>query len=161
MTRTLYSALLAAMLFLSASAFAVQPDEVLEDASLEARARALSAGLRCLVCQNQSIEDSNATLARDLRRVVRERILAGDSDDEVRDYMVARYGDWVLLQPPFKLETLALWIGPFVLLGLGGLGILLGLRRRRTAVAGEMSEGPAPLSADEQTRLDSLLKDEG
>src|SRR5262245_60635519 len=108
---------------------AVQPDEILSDPELEGRARALSADLRCLVCQNQSIDDSNAPLARDLRILLRERLKAGDSDDQAIDYIVARYGDFVLLRPRFMPETWVLWIGPFVLLL--AAGTILCLRRRR------------------------------
>ncbi len=101
--------------------FAVMPDEILPDATLEARARAISQQLRCLVCQNQTIDDSDATLARDLRVIVRERLKAGDSDDKVIDYVVQRYGNYVLLKPPFQADTLLLWILPFGLL-ISGLG---------------------------------------
>ena len=148
------------ILVLPQLAWAVAVDnERLADPALEARARAVSKTLRCLVCQNQSIEDSNAALARDLRRIVRERIVAGDSDDQVRDYLVARYGDWVLLKPPVKMETLALWIGPFVFLALGGIGLLVAFKRR--AKATPSATAPAPLSTEEQARLEALLKDEG
>ena len=108
---------------------AVQPDEILSDPALEARARALSEGLRCLVCQNQSIDDSNAPLARDLRLLIRERLKASDSDDEAIGFVVARYGDFVLLRPRFTPETWILWIGPFALLLVAGA--FLYLRRRR------------------------------
>src|SRR5579859_3377583 len=103
----------------AASAWAVQPDEMLADPKLEARARAISRDLRCLVCQNQSIDDSDAELARDLRLLLRERLKAGDSDQQARQFLVDRYGDYVLLKPPFKTATLALWLGTPVLL-LGG-----------------------------------------
>lgn len=109
---------------------AVQPDEILSDPALEARARALSEGLRCLVCQNQSIDDSNAPLARDLRILLRERLKAGDSDDKAVDFIVARYGDYVLLRPRFTVETWLLWIGPFALL-LAAAGFLLVRRRNK------------------------------
>ena len=116
MKRFLLAALLALSVALPASApvLAVEPGEVLPDPALEARARALSKELRCLVCQNQSIDDSNAPLARDLRVLVRDRLQAGDSDAKVMEYVTDRYGDYVLLRPPFKATTLVLWIGPFV-----------------------------------------------
>ncbi len=151
---------LAFLLLVPQLAWAVAVDsERLADPALEARARAVSKTLRCLVCQNQSIEDSNAALARDLRRIVRERIVAGDSDDQVRDYLVARYGDWVLLKPPVKMETLALWIGPFVFLALGGIGLLVALRRREKTTSSHTAT--TPLSVEERARLEALLKDEG
>ncbi|MDJ1159044.1 cytochrome c-type biogenesis protein CcmH [Chelatococcus sp. SYSU_G07232] len=134
---------------------AVQPDEVLPDAKLEARARAISAGLRCLVCQNQSIDDSDAPLARDLRILVRERLKAGDSDAAVRDFVVSRYGEFVLLKPPFGPHTLLLWAGPFAVL-LAGVVALAILARRRRAVE---PEAAAPLDAREKAALDELLRD--
>jgi cytochrome c-type biogenesis protein CcmH len=133
-------------------AHAVLPDEVLPNPVLEARARALSSELRCLVCQNQSIDDSGAQLARDLRLLVRERLVAGDSDQQVRDYLVARYGDFVLLKPPFRLDTALLWGMPFLVLGLGALGLFLA--RQRSAAASVT----APLSEAEQVRLAKLLE---
>lgn len=134
----------------AAPAAAVEPDEVLPDPTLETRARALSEGLRCLVCQNQSIDDSHAALARDLRLLVRERLTAGDSDTQVRDFLVARYGDFVLLKPPFEGDTLLLWGLPFLVLGAGGIGLLLA---RRPA-----APRPAPpLSADEEAALARLV----
>ncbi|TMJ36665.1 MAG: cytochrome c-type biogenesis protein CcmH, partial [Alphaproteobacteria bacterium] len=114
MKRLLFAFIL--LLTLAAPLHAVQPDEILSDPVLEGRARALSAGLRCLVCQNQSIDDSNAPLARDLRLLLRERVKAGDSDDQAVNFVVARYGDYVLLRPRFMPETWLLWIGPFALL---------------------------------------------
>ena len=134
-------------------AFAIDPTEQLRDPALEARARDLSKELRCLVCQNESIDDSNADLARDLRRIVRERLVAGDSDGAVKQYLVARYGDFVLLEPPVKLKTYALWFGPALVLALGGLGVLAFFRRRRDSPAA----APAPLSPEEQRRLGALL----
>ena len=113
-----------------APAAAVTPDEMLQDPALEARARAISQGLRCLVCQNQNIDDSNASLARDLRVIVRERLTAGDSDKQVVDYIVARYGNYVLLQPPFQLDTYLLWLLPFGLFVLA-LGIAFNYLRQR------------------------------
>jgi cytochrome c-type biogenesis protein CcmH len=131
---------------------AVQPDEVLADKALEARARALSTELRCLVCQNQSIDDSNAPLARDLRLIVREKLVAGESEDAILAFLVARYGEFVLLKPRFTMATAVLWLGPFLVLLAGGIGIVLLARRRRVA------ENSAPLSADEQARLDLLTR---
>ena len=121
-------------LFITLSAMpagAVDPREVLPDSGLEARARAISAELRCVVCQNQSIDESEADLARDLRILIRDRIVSGDSDQEVLEYVVARYGDFVLLRPPFKGATLVLWMGPILFAGLGLAGIALYYRRRR------------------------------
>jgi len=129
---------------------AVQPDEVLADAGLEARAREISTHLRCLVCQNQSIDDSDAALARDLRILVRERLVAGDSDEQVIDYIVARYGEFVLLRPRFSWRNAALWATPVVLLVAGALAILM-LSRRRT-----VSSAP-PLSTEESDALKKIL----
>src|SRR5260370_3754011 len=150
---------LAAMMGLAAaSALAVEPGERLADPALEARARALSGELRCLVCQNQSIDDSNADLAHDLRVLIRERLSAGDSDAQVLQFMVHRYGDFILLRPPVKPDTYLLWFGPFVVLALGALGAALYLRRSRRAP----QQAPAPLSPDEQRRLQKLLvEDQG
>ena len=147
--------LIASMLVLAtASASAVQPGEQLADPALEARARRISQELRCLVCQNQSIDDSNAELARDLRLIVRERLTAGDSDAQVLAFVEQRYGEFVLLRPPFKLHTLALWLTPLLLL----IGTVLVLRRNaRSARAAERADNAAPLSAEEQKRLDKLL----
>lgn len=132
----------------------VQPDEILADPALEARARAISAGLRCLVCRNENIDDSNAGLARDLRLLVRERLTAGDSDDAVIAYLVDRYGEYVLLNPTASGANLILWIaGPAALLaGLGGAALYL--RRRRNAPEAAV----APLSEDEAKRLAEILK---
>ncbi len=146
---------LLAFAFASAPAGAVNPDEILDDPVLEERARDLSAGLRCLVCQNQSIDSSNAELARDLRLLVRERLVKGDSDDEIRAYVVARYGDFVLLRPPLKPETYFLWFGPVLILALGALGVAFYLRRRPAAAVG----GPKPLDQGERARLARLLDD--
>jgi cytochrome c-type biogenesis protein CcmH len=137
-----------------ASTLAVEPGEKLADPALEARARKISQELRCLVCQNQSIDDSNAELARDLRLIVRERITAGDSDAQVLTFVEARYGEFVLLRPPFKLHTLLLWLTPLLLL----IGTALVVRRNsRTRAATMASQDAAPLSPDEQKRLDKLL----
>lgn len=122
---------LVASLALVGAAFAVQPDEVLPDQKLEQRARDLSQHLRCLVCQNQSIDDSDAGLAKDLRLLVRERLKQGDSDGQVIDYLVARYGEFVLLKPRFTWHTAILWIAPALVLLAGAIGLLLALRRRR------------------------------
>ena len=115
----------------------------LQDPVLETRARAIMQGLRCLVCQNQSIEISDAELAGDLRRIVRERVAAGDTDDQFRAHLVARYGDWVLMRPPFKLSTLALWGGPPVLLTLGGIGLWAGYRRKQPEILQPLSDAEA------------------
>ncbi|MGI9417467.1 MAG: cytochrome c-type biogenesis protein [Geminicoccaceae bacterium] len=140
----------------SASA-ATSPDEVLEDPALEARARSLAKELRCLVCQNQSIDDSDAGLARDLRQIVRERLLAGDTDAEIINYVTARYGDFVLLRPPVKLSTLILWYGPPVIFVIAVIAIIFYLRRRRHD---DDKEVPAPLTAEDQEKLDRLLNRE-
>jgi cytochrome c-type biogenesis protein CcmH len=136
-------------------AHAVNPDERLEDPKLEARARALSQELRCLVCQNQSIDDSSADLAHDLRVILRERIAAGDTDQQALDYLTNRYGDFVLLRPPVKPTTWALWFGPPALLVVAALALLAVARSRRRA-----SLAPAPLSAEERSRLDAMLREE-
>jgi len=140
-------------LYAPAPALALQPDEILKDPALEARAREISKELRCLVCQNQSIDDSGATLARDLRILVRDRLKAGDTDAEAVEFIVERYGDFVLLRPPFKNSTLILWIGPGVIFLLGIIGVTLWHRRRREAVAAPV----APLSAAERDQVDALL----
>ncbi len=147
--------LMATPLVTSAPAWAVEPDEMLDDPVLEARARALSQEIRCLVCQNEPIDSSNADLARDLRLLVRERIVAGDSDAEVKAFLVARYGDYVLLDPPMKSTTYALWFGPVLILLLGALGVFLYFARARQAPA-----AAAPLSAEERARLERLLGDQ-
>ena len=140
----------------SLPAFAVLPDEMLKDPVLEGRARELSREIRCLVCQNQSIDDSNADLARDLRILVRERLVAGDSDVQVMDYLVSRYGDFVLLRPPVKGKTYFLWFGPAVILITAAAGLTLWFRRRRTALA-DGSDAPERLSPEERDRLATLL----
>jgi cytochrome c-type biogenesis protein CcmH len=151
--------LLALALGFPGMALAVQPDEVLSDPRLEARARVISADLRCLVCQNQSIDDSNAPLARDLRLLVRERLSAGDSDKAVLDFIVQRYGDFVLLRPPVNTATLVLWLAPLLLL-IGAVALAA-----RLMVTGTRSDAPgvedAPLSAEEARRLEELLKQKG
>ncbi len=150
-------AALFASLWLSGAALAVQPDEILKDAALETRARALSSELRCLVCQNQSIDDSDAPLARDLRLLVRERLSAGDSDKAVMDYIVQRYGDFVLLRPPVNSATLLLWLAPLLALLFGALSAWRLFRRPAETAA---DTGSPSLSADEQRRLDNLLRDQ-
>jgi len=143
---------LAAVLLISLPALAVEPTEMLKDPALEARARTLSRELRCVVCQNQSIDDSQAEVAHDMRIAVRERLTAGDSDRAVMDYMVARYGDYVLLEPPFKPRTLLLWLGAPLVLLVAGAALLFAARRRPAIVP------PAPLDDAEKRRLDALLK---
>lgn len=143
-----------------APAFAVQPGEVLENATMEKRARKISLGLRCLVCQNQSIDDSDAPLAKDLRVLVRERLQAGDTNDEVEAFVVARYGEFVLLKPPFGWHTLVLWVAPFVVL-IGG--VWLARRSIRAGAGGQGPAGPggrrrdAALTSDEQAKINVLL----
>jgi cytochrome c-type biogenesis protein CcmH len=134
------------------SALAVTPDEMLKDPALEARARALSAGLRCMVCQNQSIDDSDADLAHDIRVLLRERIAAGDSDAGVINFLVVRYGDFILLKPPVNAETILLWTIPFATLALGGAAVLFASRRRARTAGSQV-----PLTADEERRLKLLL----
>jgi cytochrome c-type biogenesis protein CcmH len=140
----------------TAAALAVEPSERLADPALEARARAIGGELRCLVCRNQSIDDSNADLAHDLRVLIRERISAGDTDAQAIQFMVRRYGDFILLKPPVKPDTYLLWFGPFAVLALGTIGAGLYLRRSRRAP----DRTPAPLSADERRKLDKLLAED-
>ncbi len=132
-------------------------DPPLADSKLETRAITLHKQLRCLVCQNQSIHDSNAGLARDLRQIVRERLVAGDSDREVIDYVASRYGDWVLLNPPFKLTTAALWVAPVALILVGGVAVMVFLRRSSR----QSATSATPLSDAERARLDRLLEGDG
>jgi cytochrome c-type biogenesis protein CcmH len=150
--RRLFLALLVVLVVLPARA-AVTPDEMLPDPKLEARARDLEKGLRCLVCQNQSIDDSDAALAHDIRTVVRQQIEEGRSNQEIKAYLVSRYGSFILLQPPVTLATWALWFGPLVMLLLGS-GLLIAFVRRR----GDDAE--PELSEAEQERLVELLSDE-
>jgi cytochrome c-type biogenesis protein CcmH len=133
------------------AARAVQPDEILPDPRLEARARALSAQLRCMVCQNESIDESHADLARDLRVLVRERLQAGDSDDQIRAFLVRRYGDFILLKPPFNPETWLLWGAPFLILLTGGCIILVARRRQNSLLSANN------LSEAERAKLDAML----
>jgi len=146
--------LIALMLFLAllSPTFAVTPDEVLSDPVLEQRARSISAGLRCLVCQNQSIDDSDADLAKDLRIVVRERLLAGDADSEVIEFVVARYGEFVLLKPTFAGHNLVLWLTAPILFVIGALGLMSVLRKRQA--------NPVALTAKEEAALADLLQSE-
>lgn len=139
-----------ALLLTPINAFAVNPDEVLADPALEQRARALSAELRCMVCQNQSIDDSNAELARDLRVVVRERLVGGDTDAQVLDYVVSRYGEFVLLKPRLSVRTIALWGAPAVLAAIGLIVAVVYTRRRSV-------QPVAKLSPEEEARLGKLL----
>lgn len=141
--------LFALALSLAAPALSVQPNEILADPALEARARQISEGLRCVVCQNQSIDDSDAPLAKDLRLVVREQLMLGKTDAETTAYIVARYGNFVLLKPPVEPATWALWAGPFAVLFIGGAGVALWSRRRR-------SDEEAPLTAAEIAEIDRL-----
>jgi cytochrome c-type biogenesis protein CcmH len=138
-------------LLVAAAAGAVQPDEVMKDPALEARARTLSAELRCLVCQNQSIDDSDAPLARDIRLLIRDRIAQGEGNDSVRAFLVSRYGNFILLKPPFELSTVLLWLSGPLTLALGALGVYLA-RRRAPAP-------PPPLSAKEEKRLKEIAGD--
>jgi cytochrome c-type biogenesis protein CcmH len=149
--------LVVAAVALISPALAVQPDEILPDAAMEQRARGISAGLRCLVCQNQSIDDSDAPLARDLRLLVRERLQAGDSDAQVRDFLVARYGEFVLLKPPFSWSTALLWVAPLLIL----LGAVTWIWRtvfspvRATVGASAVED----LSTAEREALEKLMRD--
>jgi cytochrome c-type biogenesis protein CcmH len=147
--------LILALCVIAAPAWAVQPDEILDDPALEERARDISAGLRCLVCRNESIDDSNAELARDLRLLVRERLVAGDSNEETVEYIVDRYGEYVLLKPTVGGANLLLWLaGPLMLAGALVTGGLYLRRRSR-----EAEPGTAQLSAEEEARLREILRD--
>ncbi|MDT0684078.1 MULTISPECIES: cytochrome c-type biogenesis protein [Roseobacteraceae] len=148
--------LICAVLFavVATVAAAVEPDEILDDPALEARARGLSAELRCVVCQNESIDSSNAGVARDLRLLVRERLVAGDTDQEVLDYIVARYGDFVLFRPPWKPTTYALWLAPAVIFLGGAIGVTVALRGRRQRTGDALSE-------EETVELDAFLSRQG
>ena len=146
-------------LCLSSPALAVQPDEILKDPALESRARTLSQELRCMVCQNQSIDDSDAPLAKDLRVLVRERLSAGDSDNQVIDFLVARYGEFVLLRPRVSWHTLLLWLAPLAALVIGGWALIVLVRRR--AGAPKVVAGSEQLTPAEQSRVAELLRDSG
>lgn len=143
------------LLSLASPVRAVDPQERLKDPALEARAREISAGLRCLVCQNQSIDDSDAPLARDLRLVVREQLKKGDTNSQVIDYVVARYGDFVLLNPRLRLNTALLWLAPILLIA-GGILLAMRVLRRRPAT---VEEAP-PLSPDEEKELQAVLSED-
>jgi cytochrome c-type biogenesis protein CcmH len=150
--KTLRAALILALVLAAGAAHAVRPDEVMKDPALEARARTLSSELRCMVCQNESIDDSDAPLAHDIRALIRERIANGESNDSVRAFLVSRYGDFILLEPPFKPETLLLWLSAPLTLALGALGIYFAMRRARE---------PAPaLSSAEEERLAEITRDD-
>jgi cytochrome c-type biogenesis protein CcmH len=153
MTRWLFAILALAIALMPLSAHAVRPDEMLQDPALEARAREIGQELRCLVCRNQSIDDSDADLAHDLRVLVRQRLTAGDTNQQVIAYVVSRYGDFVLLKPPFKFDTYLLWLGPGLILlaGLWGIGRYM---RRQAGMT-----GPPPLSPDEERRLSQILEE--
>ncbi len=144
--------LLPVVLLESWPAAAVEPNEMLADPALEARAREISRGLRCVVCQNESIDESDADLAHDLRVLVRERLVAGDSDEQVVQFIVDRYGDFVLLRPPVKSETYLLWASPAIMLLIAAAIIAIYLRRHRGGAV------PQPLTAEERARVDALLK---
>ncbi|WP_371345297.1 cytochrome c-type biogenesis protein [Ancylobacter sp. IITR112] len=149
-------ALLLGLAFITPAA-AVQPDEVLPDPAQEARARELSKELRCMVCQNQSIDDSDAPLARDLRLLVRERIQQGESDQQVLDYLVARYGEFVLLRPTWHGANVILWLAPFAVLVFGGLGLVIAYRRRAAQAGAGEAPAAVPLSPEEEARLREAL----
>lgn len=146
-------ALLALLLLHASPGFAVEPNEQLKNPALEARAREISSELRCLVCQNETIDESNASLAHDIRMLLRERLTAGDTNEQAIKAIVNRYGDFVLLDPPVRPATYVLWFGPLAIL-LAGLGGGMAWLRRRAA-----SRGPAPLNADERRRLDAMLRE--
>ena len=155
--RRMMAAIVALALLAVPAVHAVQPDEIMSDPAKEVRARDLSRELRCMVCQNQSIDDSDAPLARDLRLLVRERIAAGDSNAQVLDFLVARYGEFVLLKPRFERQTLLLWLLAPLLLAGGGIALWLQLRRRSRNGA----DVPAPpLTPDEEARLAALMSDD-
>lgn len=145
-------ALLVALMAFAGPALAVLPHEMLADPAQEARARELSKDIRCQVCQNQSIDDSNAPLAADLRKLVRERIVAGDSDHAIHEFLVRRYGDNVLMRPPMRPATWPLWFGPAAILVIAAASLVIFVRRRRTGA------GPAPLAPDEERRIAELLR---
>jgi cytochrome c-type biogenesis protein CcmH len=152
MIRIIFAVILVWTALVASAAYAVRPDEMLSDPKLEARAREVGQELRCLVCRNQSIDDSDADLAHDLRVLARDRIKAGDSNDQVIAFVRARYGDFVLLRPPFETGTLLLWGGPALILLLGGFGVHRYYRHRRAIDA-----PPPGLSAEERRRLKAVL----
>ncbi len=159
MTRVVFiiALLLPLTLLAARPAVAVEPDEILADSALETRAREISKGLRCVVCQNQSIDDSNAEIARDLRILVRERLLLGEDNKQVVNYVVARYGDYVLLKPPFRLSTSALWLGPPIMTVLAILVVFFAYRSMRNSQPIGHVE---PLSPADRRRLDALVDQE-
>ena len=148
------------MLLAGLPALAVQPDEILPDPALEARARNLSRELRCMVCQNQSIDDSDAPLARDLRVLVRERLTAGDSNPQVIDYLVARYGEFVLLRPRFEWHTLILWLAGPAILAAGGIALFVAVRRRKDTSPAAMIAAEPKLTPEQEAKLARLVKEE-
>ena len=152
---TIRLAAIVSLLIAASPCWAVTPDEVLRDPALESRARALSQELRCVVCQNQSIDDSNAPLAHDLRVLLRDRLVAGDNNQQALDFLVARYGNFVLLKPPMQLNTLLLWVGPLLILLVAGIGFgrYVGQPGTRTV------ESSSPLSNKEQERIQALLNE--
>ncbi len=155
--RRMMVAFVALVLLAAPAAYAVQPDEIMSDPAKEARARDLSRELRCMVCQNQSIDDSDAPLARDLRLLVRERIAAGDSNSQVLDFLVTRYGEFVLLKPRFERQTMLLWLlAPLLLVG-GGFA-LWRQNRHRSGTGADVP--PPPLTPDEEARLAALMSDD-
>jgi cytochrome c-type biogenesis protein CcmH len=156
MTRSLFALLVAAigLTLIATSAFAVEPHEVLRDPALEARARAITRELRCVVCQNQSIDDSNAPLAHDMRVLLRDRIKLGETDDQVRAFLVHRYGNFVLLRPPLQLDTIVLWFSPFLFLGIGAVLVWSYFR----AMKHERGQSE-PLSAAEEQALKRLAEE--
>ena len=147
----LFATLLVILSSLGSADAAVTPGETLDDPALEARARSLGKELRCLVCQNQSIDDSDASLAKDLRNVVRERLLAGDDDQEIKDFLVDRYGAFVLLKPPVETSTYLLWAGPFLIFALGAAGVFMFMRKRTGEVV-----PVAALSDEERLKLERM-----
>lgn len=154
--RRMMSAIVALMLLAMPAVHAVQPDEIMSDPAKEARARDLSRELRCMVCQNQSIDDSDAPLARDLRLLVRERIAAGDSNSQVLDFLVARYGEFVLLKPRFERQTMLLWLLAPLLLAGGGFALWRQIRRRSQ----NGTDVTPPLTPEEEARLAALMSDD-
>jgi cytochrome c-type biogenesis protein CcmH len=150
--------LIIALLIISGNAGAVEPDELLANPTLEARARAISAELRCLVCQNQSIDDSNAPLARDLRLLVRERLTAGNSDAEIMRFLIDRYGEFVLLRPRFSTRNAFLWLSPFALLA--GVMFILWRQQRSHPARPTVADEARPLSTDESRKLEKILSDD-
>jgi cytochrome c-type biogenesis protein CcmH len=158
--RTMLALVLAALISFGLAAgpsLAVQPDEMLDDPQLEATARHISKQLRCVVCQNQSLDDSDAGVAKDMRLKVRELLVQGQDEASIKQYFVDRYGDYVLLKPPFDWRTAPLWLLPIILLAIAGFGLTVALRRRGR---GGAPQGPAPLDASEQARLDAMMQED-